>query len=148
MYCARVGAAAAAPGQAPSRQADRTNATSALRMCSLPLIEDRTSLRAASSHPGSGDAIPKFEAGRRRNAATRGAGAAQPRAELGVGGDATAVSRCRGMTARGVGGRMAAVQPPDQVEELEHADEMLQRELQRTDELLLEELERVDEMLL
>src|SRR5262249_31487213 len=37
---------------------------------------------------------------------------------------------------------------PDQLEELEHPDDILLRELQRTDELLLEELERVDEMLL
>ena len=43
---------------------------------------------------------------------------------------------------------MAVVQPPDQLEELEHVDEMLLRELRRVDELLLEELERVDEMLL
>src|SRR5262245_61030593 len=52
------------------------------------------------------------------------------------------------MTARGVSGRMDTVRPPDQVEELEHPDDVLLRELQRMDELLLEELERVDEMLL
>ena len=40
------------------------------------------------------------------------------------------------------------MQPPDQLEELEHVDEILLRELRRVDELLLEELERVDEMLL
>jgi hypothetical protein len=43
---------------------------------------------------------------------------------------------------------MAVVPPPDQLEELEHPDEILLRELQRMDELLLEELERLDEMLL
>jgi hypothetical protein len=43
---------------------------------------------------------------------------------------------------------MAVLQPPDQLEELEHVDEILLQELQRMDELLLEELERVDEMLL
>ena len=43
---------------------------------------------------------------------------------------------------------MAVVQPPDQLEELEHVDEILLRELRRVDELLLDELERVDEMLL
>jgi hypothetical protein len=43
---------------------------------------------------------------------------------------------------------MAIVQPPDQLEELAHPDEILLQELQRMDELLLEELERVDEMLL
>jgi hypothetical protein len=43
---------------------------------------------------------------------------------------------------------MAVIQPPDQLEELEHTDEILLRELQRMDELLLQELERVDEMLL
>jgi hypothetical protein len=43
---------------------------------------------------------------------------------------------------------MAVVQPHDQLEELEHVDEILLRELQRVDEILLEELERVDEMLL
>jgi hypothetical protein len=43
---------------------------------------------------------------------------------------------------------MAVVQPPDQLEELEHVDEILLQELRRMDELLLEELERVDEMLL
>jgi hypothetical protein len=43
---------------------------------------------------------------------------------------------------------MAVVQPPDQLEDLEHVDEILLQELQRMDELLLEELERVDEMLL
>ena len=43
---------------------------------------------------------------------------------------------------------MAVVQPPNQLEELEHLDEVLLQELQRMDELLLEELERVDEMLL
>jgi hypothetical protein len=42
---------------------------------------------------------------------------------------------------------MAVVQSPDQLEELEHAEEILLRELQRVDEILLEELERVDEML-
>jgi hypothetical protein len=43
---------------------------------------------------------------------------------------------------------MAVVQPPDQLQELEHVDEILLQELQRVDEILLEELERVDEMLL
>jgi hypothetical protein len=43
---------------------------------------------------------------------------------------------------------MAVLQPPDQLEELEHVDEILLRELQRVDEILLEDLERVDEMLL
>jgi hypothetical protein len=43
---------------------------------------------------------------------------------------------------------MAVVQPPDQLEELEHVDEILLRELRRVDELLLEQLERVEEMLL
>ena len=43
---------------------------------------------------------------------------------------------------------MAVMQPPDQLQELEHVDEILLRELRRVDELLLEELERVDEMLL
>jgi hypothetical protein len=43
---------------------------------------------------------------------------------------------------------MAVMQPPGQLEELEHPDEMLLQELQRMDELLLDELERVDEMLL
>jgi hypothetical protein len=43
---------------------------------------------------------------------------------------------------------MAVVQPPDQLRELEHVDEILLRELERVDEILLEELERVDEMLL
>lgn len=43
---------------------------------------------------------------------------------------------------------MAVAQPPEQLEELEHVDEILLQELQRVDELLLEELERVDEMLL
>jgi hypothetical protein len=43
---------------------------------------------------------------------------------------------------------MAVVQPPDQLKELEHADEVLLQELQRVDEILLEELERIDEMLL
>jgi hypothetical protein len=43
---------------------------------------------------------------------------------------------------------MAVVQPPDQLDELEHVDEILLQELRRMDELLLEELERVDEMLL
>lgn len=43
---------------------------------------------------------------------------------------------------------MAIVQSPDQLEELEHSDEMLLRELKRTDELLLNELERLDAMLL
>ena len=40
------------------------------------------------------------------------------------------------------------MQPPDQLQELEHVDEILLQELQRVDEILLEELERVDEMLL
>ena len=40
------------------------------------------------------------------------------------------------------------MQPPDQLQELERADEILLQELQRVDEILLEELERVDEMLL
>ena len=44
-------------------------------------------------------------------------------------------------------GRMAVMQPPGQLEELEHSDERLLQELQRMDELLLEELERVDELL-
>lgn len=43
---------------------------------------------------------------------------------------------------------MAVVQPPDQLQELQHVDEMLLQELQRVDEMLLQELERVDEMLL
>jgi hypothetical protein len=43
---------------------------------------------------------------------------------------------------------MAVMQPPDQLQELEHVDEILLQELQRVDEILLEELERVDEMLL
>ena len=43
---------------------------------------------------------------------------------------------------------MPVVQPPDQLEEREHVDEILLQELQRVDEILLEELERVDEMLL
>jgi hypothetical protein len=43
---------------------------------------------------------------------------------------------------------MALVQPPDQLEELERADEILLLELRRVDEILLEELERIDEMLL
>ena len=43
---------------------------------------------------------------------------------------------------------MAVAQPPDQLEELEHPDEILLRELQRMDELLLQELERVDATLL
>jgi hypothetical protein len=43
---------------------------------------------------------------------------------------------------------MAVVQPPDQLKELEHADEILLQELQRVDEILLEELERIDGMLL
>jgi hypothetical protein len=43
---------------------------------------------------------------------------------------------------------MAIVQSPDQLEELEHVDEILLQELRRVDEILLEELERVDEMLL
>ena len=43
---------------------------------------------------------------------------------------------------------MAVMQPPDQLQELEHVDEILLQELRRMDELLLEELERVDEMLL
>jgi hypothetical protein len=43
---------------------------------------------------------------------------------------------------------MAVVQPPDQLQELEHVDEILLQELQRVDEILLEELQRVDEMLL
>ena len=43
---------------------------------------------------------------------------------------------------------MATMQPPDQLAELGHPDEVLLRELQRMDELLLQELERVDEMLL
>jgi hypothetical protein len=43
---------------------------------------------------------------------------------------------------------MAVVQPPDQLQELEHVDEILLQELQRVDEILLEELERVDETLL
>src|ERR671925_726275 len=52
------------------------------------------------------------------------------------------------MTASSVSGRMPVVQPPDQLEEREHVDEILLQELQRVDEILLEELERVDEMLL
>ena len=52
------------------------------------------------------------------------------------------------MTARAVCGRMAVVQPPDQLEKLEDPDERLLREVHRMDELLLDELERVDEMLL
>jgi predicted NACHT family NTPase len=43
---------------------------------------------------------------------------------------------------------MAVVQPPDQLQELERADEILLRELERVDEILLQELERVDAMLL
>jgi hypothetical protein len=43
---------------------------------------------------------------------------------------------------------MAVVQPPDQLQEREHVDEVLLRELERVDEILLEELERIDEMLL
>jgi hypothetical protein len=43
---------------------------------------------------------------------------------------------------------MAVAHPPEQLEELEHVDEILLRELQRVDEILLEDLERVDEMLL
>jgi hypothetical protein len=43
---------------------------------------------------------------------------------------------------------MAVAHPPEQLEELEHVDEILLQELQRVDEILLEELERVDEMLL
>jgi hypothetical protein len=43
---------------------------------------------------------------------------------------------------------MAVTQPPEQLAELEHSDEILLQELQRVDEILLEELERVDEMLL
>ena len=43
---------------------------------------------------------------------------------------------------------MAVVPPPEQLEELEHVDEILLRELRRVDELLLDELERIDEMLL
>jgi hypothetical protein len=42
---------------------------------------------------------------------------------------------------------MAVAQPPEQLAELEHSEEMLLQELQRVDEILLEELERVDEML-
>jgi hypothetical protein len=43
---------------------------------------------------------------------------------------------------------MAVMQPPDQLQELEHVDAILLQELQRVDEILLEELERVDETLL
>src|SRR5262245_41602170 len=43
---------------------------------------------------------------------------------------------------------MAVTQPPDQLEELSHLDEMLLQELRRVDEMLLEELKRIDEMLL
>jgi hypothetical protein len=43
---------------------------------------------------------------------------------------------------------MAVMQPYDQLQELEHADEILLQELQRVDEILLEELERVDKTLL
>jgi hypothetical protein len=43
---------------------------------------------------------------------------------------------------------MAVVQPPDQLQELDHVDEILLKELERVDEILLEELERMDEMLL
>jgi hypothetical protein len=43
---------------------------------------------------------------------------------------------------------MAILQPPEQLEELEHADEILLQEVRRVDEMLLEELERVDERLL
>jgi hypothetical protein len=43
---------------------------------------------------------------------------------------------------------MAVMQPPQQLKELERADEILLRELERVDEILLEELERVDAMLL
>jgi hypothetical protein len=43
---------------------------------------------------------------------------------------------------------MAVAHPPEQLEELEHVDEILLGELQRVDEILLEDLERVDEMLL
>ena len=43
---------------------------------------------------------------------------------------------------------MAVAQPPEQLADLEHSDEILLQELQRVDEILLEELERVDEMLL
>ena len=41
-----------------------------------------------------------------------------------------------------------AVMQPDQLRELERADEMLLRELERADEMLIAELVRVDEMLL
>jgi hypothetical protein len=43
---------------------------------------------------------------------------------------------------------MAVMQPPDQLRELERADEVLLQELQRVDEILLEELERVDATLM
>jgi hypothetical protein len=43
---------------------------------------------------------------------------------------------------------MAVAHPPEQLEELEHVDEILLRELRRVDELLLEQLECVEEMLL
>jgi hypothetical protein len=43
---------------------------------------------------------------------------------------------------------MAVAQPPEQLAELEHSEEILLQELQRVDEILLEELEHVDEMLL
>jgi predicted NACHT family NTPase len=43
---------------------------------------------------------------------------------------------------------MAVVQPPNQLQELDHVDEILLQELERVDEILLEELERMDEMLL
>src|SRR5690348_566953 len=52
------------------------------------------------------------------------------------------------MTGGGVSGRMATMQPPELVEELEHSDEVLLRELKRTDELLLKELERLDALML
>jgi hypothetical protein len=43
---------------------------------------------------------------------------------------------------------MAVAQPPEQVAELQHSEEVLLQELQRVDEILLEELERVDQRLL
>jgi hypothetical protein len=43
---------------------------------------------------------------------------------------------------------MAVAQPPGQLAELQHSEEILLQELQKVDEILLEELERVDERLL